>query len=215
MWIPIGLIALSVIPVIGGGLRISSLIGGHVTPENARFFEMPVPVLAHIVCVSVFAVFGALQFLPRKGTRHRILGRVVVVCGLGTALTGLWMAAFYPKLPDTGALLTGMRLVVGTVLFAELTIGLFAVYRKDFTAHRSWMIRGYALAMGAGTQVFTLGLPEALFGAQAELPRALEHGAGWLINVVIAELVIRRSRRASPVRRNARTDRTIREIQPL
>jgi uncharacterized membrane protein len=191
MWIPIGLIALSVIPVIGGGLRISSLLGGHVTADNARFFEMPVPVLAHIFCVTVFAVLGALQFLPRKGTRHRLLGRLVVVCGLGTAVSGLWMTVFYPKPPGTGALLTGMRLVVGAVMFAELTIALFAVYRKDFRAHRAWMIRGYAIAMGAGTQALTLGIPAALLGPAGELPRALEHALGWLVNIVIAELVLR------------------------
>ena len=53
------------------------------------------------------------------------------------------------------------------------------------------MVRGYALGLGAGTQVLT-HLPWFLFPAiQGEFTRALFMGAGWAINLVVAEWIIR------------------------
>ena len=53
------------------------------------------------------------------------------------------------------------------------------------------MARAYALALGAGTQVFTLGVGNAVFGI-SELNIALGLGAGWGINLAVVEYVIRR-----------------------
>jgi uncharacterized RDD family membrane protein YckC len=57
--------------------------------------------------------------------------------------------------------------------------------------HRAWMTRAYALALGAGTQVFTLGIGKAVFGT-SELTTDLSLGAGWAINLAVAEYIIRR-----------------------
>jgi hypothetical protein len=67
------------------------------------------------------------------------------------------------------------------------------------------MIRAYALAVGAGTQAFTEGIGEALFGT-TDLSKAVSLGSGWLINAVIAEWVIRRPsvRRAGRAHRAGR-----------
>ena len=61
------------------------------------------------------------------------------------------------------------------------------------------MIRAYALALGAGTQAFTQGFGVALFGHSA-LVGDLSRAAGWIINLAVAEWVIRRTgtRRARP-----------------
>ncbi|MCL4267873.1 MAG: hypothetical protein KJ069_32200 [Anaerolineae bacterium] len=41
---PIGLILLSVVPVVAGAARIAELPGGaEITPDNARFFASPNP----------------------------------------------------------------------------------------------------------------------------------------------------------------------------
>jgi hypothetical protein len=55
------------------------------------------------------------------------------------------------------------------------------------------MTRAYALALGAGTQVFTLGIGKAVFGTSA-LATDLSLGAGWVINLAVAEYLIRRHR---------------------
>src|SRR5215470_17504403 len=77
---------------------------------------------------------------------------------------------------------------------ACLVIGVTAIRRRDIAAHRAWMIRSYALALGAGTQVFTEGFGEAIFGTGV-LTADLSRGAGWVINLAVAEFVIRRPAR--------------------
>jgi hypothetical protein len=56
------------------------------------------------------------------------------------------------------------------------------------------MIRAYAIGLGAGTQVVT-HLPYFVFvGMPDETTRAVLMGAGWLINVIVAEWIIQRQR---------------------
>jgi len=113
------------------------------------------------------------------------------------------MTLFYPRLPTDSDLLAGIRVVVVCAMLVSLVLGLATIRRRDFVRHRAWMIRGYALGMGAGTQVITL-LPLTLVaGTPGPFPRALGMGAAWAINVVVAEWVIRRParRRPRPVRR--------------
>ena len=54
------------------------------------------------------------------------------------------------------------------------------------------MMRAYAIGLGAGTQVLTLLAGELIAGPPSELSRALLMGAGWVINLAVAEWAIRR-----------------------
>ncbi|GIG61898.1 membrane protein [Longispora fulva] len=200
--VPTLLIALTVVPMIGGAVRVADLAGNApTTPDNARFVAMPVPVLVHIFTASVFCVLGALQFAPglRRRGWHRIAGRITVPCGLAAALSGLWMTLFYPDAPGDGALLVGIRLVFGSAMFASLALGFAAIRRRDLIRHSAWMIRGYAIGQGAGTQVLTNVPWLLLFGVPGTVTRAMLMAAGWVINVAVAEWVIRR-RPAGPRR---------------
>ena len=99
--VPIALVALAIVPVVAGSLRLIELLGGAaVMPPNARFDASPVPVVTHIVTAIVFAVLGAFQFSTRIRRRrpawHRRAGRVLVVAGLGVALSALWLNQFFP-----------------------------------------------------------------------------------------------------------------------
>jgi hypothetical protein len=58
--------------------------------------------------------------------------------------------------------------------------------------HRAWMMRGYALGLGAGTQALTLAAGEVIAGPSSELSRALLMGAAWVINLAVAEWAIRK-----------------------
>lgn len=66
-----------------------------------------------------------------------------------------------------------------------------AIRRRDITRHQQWMIRAYALSLGAATQIFTLGFGQSIFGDN-ETGTALLTGAAWVINLAVAEWVIRR-----------------------
>ena len=198
--IPMGLIALSLVPAVMGSVRLAELARGAViTPANARFFAAPLPVIAHILAVIPYSLVGAFQFAPgfrrRHRAWHRAAGRVLAVLGLVAALTGLWMAHFYPWPPGDGQLVYGFRLIFGALMVASIARALVLVRQRNFAAHGAWMMRAYAIGLGAGTQVLT-HLPWFLVasGPPGELPRGVMLGAGWIINVAVAEWVIRRSR---------------------
>lgn len=194
-WTVTGLLALGAIPLIAAGLRMADLTGGAaVTPANARFLASPAPIALHIVGVSVYTALGAFQFVPRLRRRsiglHRGAGRLLVPFGLVAALSGLWMTVFYPLPAHDGPLLAVFRLVFGAGMAVALVLGVAAVRRRDFTAHRAWMIRAYAIGLGAGTQALTQAAHHAIAGEPDQLARALLLGAGWGINLLVAEWVI-------------------------
>jgi uncharacterized membrane protein len=200
--IPIALIALSLVPAIAGSVRLAELANGAlITPANARFFAAPIPVLVHIPAVIVYSILGAFQFSPGVRRRHRgwhrAAGKILIPCGLLAALSGLWMAHFYPWPAGDGEVLYVERLVFGSAMFASILLAIDALRRRAFVSHGEWMIRAYAVGMGAGTQVLT-HLPWFLLvdGKPDEGSRAVMMGAGWVINVIVAEWIIRRGRRA-------------------
>ncbi len=59
-------------------------------------------------------------------------------------------------------------------------------------AHGAWMIRGYAIGLGAGTQVLTFLIWFLIGGPDNELGRSVVMGSGCAINIVVAEWAIRR-----------------------
>jgi uncharacterized membrane protein len=201
---PAALIGLGAIPVAAGAIRVAELArGAEITPANARFFAAPVPVVLHIFSVSLFCVLGAFQFAPgfrRHRLRwHRAAGRVLVSCGVAGGLSGLWMTHFYPPVEADSDALYVMRLLFGSAMVVCLVLGFAAVRQRDFAQHGAWMTRGYALGLGAGTQAL-LHLPWLLGpGKPGVMARALLMGAGWVINLAVAEWIIRR-RPVYPVR---------------
>lgn len=191
--VPAGLLALSAVPILAGAIRMGQLTGGaRITEENARYFASPVPIMLHIVGVTGFCVLGAFQFVPRLRRRrwHRVAGRSVFLCGLIAALSGVWMALFYPLPPADHELVTAFRLVFGTLMAVALALAFTAIRRRDVSTHRAWMIRAYAIGIGAGTQAVVLGLWSAFAGTPDPVTRALLLGAGWVINLAVAEFML-------------------------
>jgi len=153
--------------------------------------------VVHIVCAHSYAVLGAFQFSAGQRRRHpawhRKAGRLLVVLGLAVAFSALWMTLFYPRQPEGGVLAFVFRLAFGSGMAACLVLGVTAIRRGDVVRHQVWMTRAYALALGAGTQVFTQGLGEPVFGTRPATVGLLL-GAGWVINLAGAEYVLRRRR---------------------
>jgi uncharacterized membrane protein len=204
--VPAGLLLLSAVPVAAGSARVAELAGGaRVTADNARFFATPLPVVLHIFGATVFCVLGAFQFVPalrrRRPRWHRLAGRLLVPCGLAAALSGLWMTLFYDLPPGDGDLLTVFRLCFGTAMAVSIVLATLAIRRRDVRRHRVWMTRGYAIGLGAGTQVLTHVPWTLLVGVPGEVTRAMLMAAGWVINLVVAEWALRRRK---PVRAAAK-----------
>ncbi len=202
--VPAALIALSFIPVVAGVVRLAGLAGGAaITPENARFFAMPLPVIIHIIGASVFCILGAFQFAPglrrRRPGWHRVAGRILIPCGLAAGLSGLWMTQFYPLSPHLqGDFLHGFRILIGSAMVISIALSFSAILRRDIARHRAWMIRGYAIAQGAGTQALVSILWLVILGTPSELVRDLLLIAGWVINLAVAEWIIRANRSKQP-----------------
>jgi Predicted membrane protein (DUF2306) len=193
--VPAALITLSAVPVLAGAVRVVQLAAGiGRTPENARFFASPVPVVLHIVGASMFCVLGACQFVPRlrRSGWHRTAGRLIVPCGLIAALAGLWMTLFYPRPPGDGDLLAAFRLVFGSLMAVALVLAVMAIRRRDVVTHRAWMTRAYAIAVGAGTQAVVAAVWSVFAGTPHGVVRTLLLGAGWVINLVLVELFLRK-----------------------
>jgi uncharacterized membrane protein len=193
--VPFALVALVVVPAIAGSLRLAELAGGpHLLPANPRLTASPLQLVVHIVSALAYTVLGAFQFSAalrrRRPGLHRAAGRVLVVLGLAVAFSALYLTLFYPRQPGTGLLAYVFRIAFGSGMAVSIVLGFAAIRRGDVSRHRAWMTRAYALALGAGTQA----IGEALLGT-SELTTDLCLGAGWVINLAVAEYVIRRSAR--------------------
>lgn len=200
--IPTGLITLSIIPAFGGAARLHQIVEGTRTEDAARFLDSPWPVTLHVVAAILFCVLGAFQFAPglrkRRLQWHRMAGRLLFLCGFVASLTGLWMTQFYPSVGFDGPALYCLRLAAGFLMTLFLGLSLRSILRLDVPGHRAWIIRAYALGMGAGTQVIT-HIPWFLLpDLQSELFRSICMGAGWGINMIVAEFAIGLERRPSP-----------------
>jgi uncharacterized membrane protein len=193
-----GLIALGLVPAIAGGVRLTELTGGQVTGDNARFFAAPLPVVLHVLSVVPFTMLGAVQFVARLRARrpgwHRSAGRFLVVCGLVAGLSGIWMALFYARPAGVGDLLEGFRVLFGTAMVVSVVLGYAAIRRGRVARHRAWLMRGYAIGMGAGTQGVLIGVYLAAAGRPGETAPALLHATAWVVNLGVAEWLIHRPR---------------------
>ncbi|MDP3233534.1 MAG: DUF2306 domain-containing protein [Myxococcales bacterium] len=194
-----GLLVLSAVPMFAGISRLLSLSTGRFTMDgHERFSADPWTAALHMIGATAFATVGAFQFVPslRRGAWHRITGRVLSVLGIGATIAGTAMALRWtPKAFDSAAL-NAVRMVVAIASVAFIVLGVVAARRRDFEAHGAWMLRAYALFLGAGTQVFTAGFTALPFMQphMSEGLAAASMAAGWIINALVAEWMLRKPR---------------------
>lgn len=159
----------------------------------------------HIVGSTLFAILGAFQFAASFRRRwpgwHRWAGRLLVVCGLLVGFSGMWMVLFYHHPVGDGLFLSAQRLLFGSVMIVSIVLSYTTIRRGNVKQHRAWMMRAYAIGMGAGTQALILMVGEMISDKPDELSRALLMGLAWVINLAVAEWIIRR--RPAPRTRTA------------
>lgn len=170
--------------------------------------------VAHVFTATVALVLGPLQFVPAIRARrpwHRRIGRTYLLVGvLPAAVTAVPVALL------SGRVVTQVGLVIpalGWLVTAALAVR--AIRRGDVAAHRAWMTRNYALTFLAVTArilvplVLLTGLATGMI-APADAPGAaaslipVGQVLGWVINLVVAEVLIRRARRLRTASRPAR-----------
>ncbi len=196
-----GLLLLSALPIVGGAL---SLHEASDPAADALAWASTVAMVAHIVSMSVFCVVGAFQFSPALRARrrwHRASGRVLLPLGFVAAVSGAWLAVFF-RGPDEEFPLAMVRLFFCAVMLVFLTMSTIAILRRDFTAHGPWSTRAFAIAVSGGTQALVSILWTIPFGEPDASGETWVVGAGFVLNCLVAEIIIRRrvaatSRRAA------------------
>ena len=201
------LLFLSVIPTrLVGAFRLTQLAGGAeimparrtvlcvTTAGGAAYPERQR--VCHLGCVPVRNRFPAAQ----AGLAPRGWAAPGSMRTAGWAFRAVDDPVLSPPAGD-GELLYAFRLLFGSAMVVSIVLGFTAILRGDVIRHRAWMMRGYAIGLGAGTQMLTLLAGELIIGPPSELSRALLMGAAWVINLAVAEWAIRK--RPAPLARKA------------
>ncbi len=187
----VGLLLLSALPILGGVLRLGEL---STDPASAPSPLLSVAIVAHIVAMSVYCILGAFQFSPAlRGRRawHRRAGRVLIPAGIIAALASIGLGAFYYG-PDDEFALAMVRIAFAVPMLVFLVLATTAIALRRFVAHGSWMTRAYAIAVTGGTQALVLIVWSILGGETSVESETWLVGVGFVINSLVAEVIIRR-----------------------
>lgn len=177
-------------------------VGSTVHPEMKATYQVHlVGIVTHVLCSSLALLLGPWQFFGglrrRWPTLHRLMGRVYLGLGvLPGGIAGLYMSlhAFGGGVSHVGfALLAAVWLYTGWRAFASAR-------ERDFASHRAWMIRNFALALGAVTLRAQLGAGFALGWRFQDFYPFLAW-TSWVPNLLVAEWIIATGRRGAIIPR--------------
>jgi uncharacterized membrane protein len=150
----------------------------------------------HAATGGIALAAGALQFrriratIPGRARLHRSIGRTYLYAAWATSVAGLAVTASF----SVGASAKVAFMLEAVLWFAATTLAYRRARRHDFTHHREWMIRSYALALFFVT--FSVIQPTL---DSAGLSRTVAYTIAVLTstaaNLAGAEWFIRRSRR--------------------
>ncbi len=146
----------------------------------------------HIFSSLPVLFFGAILFSQRIQKKfakfHRILGQSYVALVLVVSAPSGMVLAFYAN----GGWMVQLSFLLATTLWWYFTWrGLQTALKKDFVAHRRWMMRSYALAFSAITlrasQLFLNGID----WFPLELQYLFVAWESWILNLILVELYLR------------------------
>lgn len=161
---------------------------------DAHYLHHLTPILLHLVGGLAFCVLGPLQFSAKARARwprlHRVAGRVFIASAVFCGLSALWMNALFPSVGGAGKFIS--NIVFGVALTGGPVLALVFILRGDVVRHRAWMMRTLAVGLGVASQRLIL-LPYMALGGELTTT-AIDVGviAGWTLNLVVCEWVLRR-----------------------
>ncbi|MBW4656930.1 MAG: DUF2306 domain-containing protein [Kaiparowitsia implicata GSE-PSE-MK54-09C] len=169
---------------------------GTLPEDSLRLTIAPVWHFMHVLGGATFGILGPIQFgrvlVYRYGRLHRVMGRVFVAAGAMISLSSLSLLWHFPETYSVP--MNSGRLLFGIGLGLALAIAMHAIRKGDFTRHRNWMIRAYAIGMGA-TAVTMVFFP--IYVITGEPPTGLVADiiflGSWAACVVFAEGLVRRT----------------------
>jgi hypothetical protein len=152
----------------------------------AMFARFPLRAVLHMVSGMVMLVAGALNLDPGLRLRHRVLHRWLGRAYVAAVVIG-GTAALLAAPHSYGGMVTHLGFGALAVLsIATTLLGLAAILKGDVRAHQGWMIRSYALTLGA--VMLRIYIPVSLIsGARFEEAYQVISWACWVPNLVVAE----------------------------
>ena len=168
---------------------------GALPEDSLRLSVAPVWHFMHVLGGATFGILGPIQFsrvLMRKyGRLHRVLGRVFVAAGAMISISSLSLLWHFP---DTYSVaMNSGRLLFGIALGVALVMAMQTIRKRDFTRHRNWMIRAYAIGIGA-TAVTMVFFP--IFVITGQPPTGIVADiaflGAWTACISFAEVLVRR-----------------------
>ena len=193
--VPAALLLGTLLTILLALVQVVQIPLGALPEDSMRLNATPVWHFMHVLGGATFGILGPLQFgrvlMRRYGRLHRVMGRVFVAAGAMIALSSLSLLWHFP---DTYSVAVNVgRLLFGIALGVALAIAMQAIRERDFIRHRNWMIRAYAIGMGA-TAVTMLFFP--IYAITGEPPTGLAADiiflGSWTACVVFAEGLVRR-----------------------
>lgn len=148
----------------------------------------------HIISACIALITGPLGFsatiLRKKPALHRVNGKVYVLSILFSSLVTIYLAK-----DATGGLLNtiGFLLLNGLWIFATL-YAWWTIRLKQTVKHRIWMMRSYALTLANTSLHFIQLALMKLFDVDYVSSYTIAVWGAWMINLLIAELIIKKKR---------------------
>lgn len=173
-------------------------------PIDYMFAQFPLLTLTHILPGALFMVLGPLQFnvglRAKYPERHRLSGRIFVLCSLIIGVTALVMSFTMPAIG-------GVNQAAATALFAlyflfAISKAFWHIRRYEVAAHREWMVRAFAIGLAVATIRPIVGLFYATSRLSGLTPYEFFGTAFWLgfvFHLMAAEVWINLTRSAKPV----------------
>lgn len=198
--IPAFLLMLGALNILFGALQLNMIQQGppDVPDEftSMHYFETPLPIVLHIVTGIIFNLLSPFQFAPAIWRHwpawHRWSGRLLIVCGLLMALTGLWMNQFFPAF---GGFLKYSGVVANSVgLIVSLGIAFRAILNRNIQHHRAWMMSAVAFGLAPATQRLFILPIFFLYGEVSEHMIGLIIWLGLLLNLSVVGWVLSHKR---------------------
>lgn len=169
-------------------------------PFDIRYYEHYLATWLHLGPGLLIFTIGPLQFIRAIRKKyinfHRWAGRVYLVCGGIGALSGGFIGIFHPFAGIDGP---GFSESMATLFLAIYTlICLYKAYtsirRKQFGAHREWMIRSFGLMLAIATERIMLGILMSTTDIGVEVLFSATFWMAGVINISASEFWINLTR---------------------
>ena len=199
-WVAIVLSVISLL--VAGAIRLSDMTQDPPPTDafGVRYIQHPWIALLHMVPGLLFLTLAPLQFVARIRQQrigvHRWLGRVLATCAM---ITGVFALVVSFGFPAFGGISTqAATIFFGAIFLFALAKAIRHIRKKEVSRHREWMIRVFALAMGAASIRGFIGLFMGLSDYSLEQIFGTSFWLGFGVNLLIAEVWIHQTRAIAP-----------------